>query len=127
MKSEAEVSIIPPEPSFEEKLKMDIEMKAMVKNLPERKRRTFLRYMHGKKKKAKDSDEEAYEAEEEGVREKRVKPKTREQLMDKIKELNLGGDNDFYAGVDEGLDEEDDDESWDSADFSDEEFVERTS
>lgn len=38
--------IVPPVPGKEEQLKMDEEMKALLQSLPERKRRTFLRYMN---------------------------------------------------------------------------------
>lgn len=60
------------------------------------------------KKKPKDSDGEDIEVEEQpNVR------RTRDELLDKIEKLK-GADDEFY----EGVAEEDDDESWDSEDFS---------
>ncbi|XP_026286513.1 uncharacterized protein C9orf85 homolog isoform X2 [Frankliniella occidentalis] len=46
--------LVEPEPTPEEQLKMDQEMQAMLKSLPERKRRTFLRFMEKGTKKDKD-------------------------------------------------------------------------
>lgn len=46
------MNIIPPDATPEEALQLKVEMEKMVKMLPERKRRTFLRYM----KKGKESE-----------------------------------------------------------------------
>ncbi|XP_034231649.1 uncharacterized protein C9orf85 homolog [Thrips palmi] len=47
--------LVQPVPTAEERLKLDLEMQAMLKSLPERKRRTFLRFLEkGKKKARKD-------------------------------------------------------------------------
>lgn len=48
------VTIEPPEKTPEEQLQLKVEMERLVKSLPERKRRTFLRYM----KKGKEIDDE---------------------------------------------------------------------
>lgn len=117
LRTEAEVAIIPPEPTDEEKLKLQIEMKHMIQSLSERKRRTFLRFMNGKKKrKNKDSDEE-----DDGEAQNEKEPvlrRTREELLRKIEKLKLGGEEDpLFDGVLED-DDEDDIESYDSDDFS---------
>lgn len=91
---------------------MDVEMKQLIKSLPERKRRTFLRYMKGKKKQKNTEDGEEGEEGEPEVREPR---KTREELLNKIRMLE-GTDEEFYDGVTEGDDDEDG--SWCSDDFS---------
>lgn len=113
LKKEGEVEIIPPGPTPEEKLKLDIEMKHLVKSLPERKRRTFLRFMHGKKKPKQNSedDEQAERAEEQPEKVRR----TRDELLNKIESLKCTEDDEFYKGVIE--DDEDDDDSWDSEDY----------
>lgn len=46
LKSADQVNIEPPEPTPEEALQLKVEMDRLVKSLPERKRRTFLRYMN---------------------------------------------------------------------------------
>lgn len=45
MKSADAVNIEPPEATPEEQLQLKVEMDRLIKSLPERKRRTFLRYM----------------------------------------------------------------------------------
>lgn len=40
--------IVEGKPSKEEQIKLDVELQALLKTLPERKRRTFLRYMNQK-------------------------------------------------------------------------------
>lgn len=90
----------------------------MIKNLPERKRRTFLRFMKGKKKRSKaGEDEDRAESEEEAPQ-----FRTRDELLAKIEKLK-GTDDEFYSGVADG---EDDDDSWDSEDYlSDEDESEK--
>lgn len=105
LKSEAEVEIIPAGPTEEEKLRLDIEMKHLVKSLTERKRRTFMRFMNGKKKKKSKDDDDL---DEEPVAPKKIP--TREELLHKIEALKLGTDAEFYDGVAD----EDDDGSWDT-------------
>lgn len=119
LKTEEEVQIIPPGPTPEEQLRLNIEMKAMIKNLPERKRRTFLRFMKGKKnRKNKDGDDE----DEGGSEDEMPKVRTRDELLEKFEKLK-GADDEFYAGVADG---EDDDDSWDSDDYlSDEDEPEK--
>lgn len=51
------VDIEPPEPTPEEQLQLKVEMDRLVKSLPERKRRTFLRFMKKGKEIEKDDDE----------------------------------------------------------------------
>ena len=110
MKSESEVAIIPAQPEPLEKLKLDVEMKQMIKSLPERKRRTFMRYMRGKKKsKDKNSDDDETETQQEAPLRR-----TRDELLEKIEKLK-GIDDEFYDGVAEDSDEN---ESWNSEDFS---------
>lgn len=84
-------------------------MKQLIKALPERKRRTFMRFMNGKKKK-KIAEEDIEEGEEPPVVSAYQKP-TRDQLLSKIEQLKIKDDDDFYEDVisDE---EEDDDENW---------------
>lgn len=48
------VNIEPPEKTPEEQLQLKVEMERLIKSLPERKRRTFLRYMN----KGKEIDSE---------------------------------------------------------------------
>lgn len=89
-------------------------MKQLIKFLPERKRRTFLRFMNGKKKKAVET-EDGEQEEEKPV----VTKRTREELLQKIDQLKLADD-----GLNDVLDDSDEDfddlESYDSEDFSDE-------
>lgn len=58
LKSAEVVSIEPPEPTPEEQLQLKVEMDRLIKSLPERKRRTFLRFMkRGKEAENEDGDE----------------------------------------------------------------------
>lgn len=113
LKSESEVSIIPAEPEPHEKLRLNVEMKQMIKLLPERKRRTFLRFMKGKKKsKDKDDDEEETTTQQdEPVR------RTRDELLEKIEKLK-GTDEEFYEGIDDEQGIDDSDEGWNTDDYS---------
>lgn len=110
MKSASEVEIIPAEPSEKEKLMMDIEMKQLVAALPERKRRTFLRFMNGKKKNKRNKEED----DENPPEEVPVKMPTRSELMDKIATLKLSDDPrdelDFSDDDDEDISFSSDDE-----------------
>lgn len=116
LKSESEVSIIPAQPEPHEKLRLDVEMKQMIKLLPERKRRTFMRFMRGKKK-SKDQDNEDDE-----IKTQQDEPvtRTRDELLEKIEKLK-GADEEFYDGIAENDLDESLDESWNSEDFSSEE------
>ncbi|XP_053697585.1 uncharacterized protein C9orf85 homolog [Sabethes cyaneus] len=81
-------AIIPPEPTEEEKLKLKVEMDQLIKSLPERKRRTFLRYMNkGKKKEDKHSDED--EECQRGKKQPETVARTREELMEKFEQLKV--------------------------------------
>lgn len=53
------VAIEPPEPTPEEQLQLKVEMDRLIKSLPERKRRTFLRFM----KKGKEIEQNVDEGE----------------------------------------------------------------
>ncbi|CAO1390508.1 unnamed protein product [Diamesa serratosioi] len=111
--------LIPAEPTPEERLKLKIEMQTLIKYLPERKRRTFLRFMNkDKKKKNKEEDEEADDVEEEKPEEPKVY-RTREELLEKIEKLkitenkNVANGDELYDGLNS-----DDDDSYDSEDNS---------
>lgn len=57
--SAEKVNIEPPEKTPEEQLQLKVEMERLIKSLPERKRRTFLRYMDkGKEIERENADEE---------------------------------------------------------------------
>lgn len=117
-KSAEEVAIEPPGPTPEEKIKLEAEMQQLIKKLPERKRRTFLRYMQ-KGKKAESTQNEGEDGEEqENAEEKEVEsvPRTRDELLKKIEELKVSNDSDddedpFGSDLDDEYDfgdEEDD-------------------
>lgn len=117
LKSSEEVSIVPPEPTVEEKIKLKVEMDQLIKSLPERKRRTFLRYMNkGKKKeKAQDGDSDYDDDEQKGRKKAENMPRTREELMEKFEQLKLAGNED---GDDLFSDDDDDYEDLSDEDFS---------
>lgn len=82
-------TIIPPDPTEEEKQKLKVEMDQLIKALPERKRRTFLRYMNkGKKKEGKQADD-ADDEPQQGKKKPEPTVRTREELMDKFEQLKL--------------------------------------
>ncbi|XP_065092070.1 uncharacterized protein C9orf85 homolog [Ochlerotatus camptorhynchus] len=115
LKSCEEVSIIPPAPTMEEKIKLKVEMDQLIKYLPERKRRTFLRYMNRGKKKEKTHDGDLdYEDQGENKKAESM-PRTREELMEKFEQLKLAG-NEGENGDDLLSDDED------YEDLSDEDF-----
>lgn len=123
-KSADEVQILPPEPSPQEQMRLDQEMQLLIKKLPERKRRTFLRYMKkGKKKQREEGEEEdegkngedgdsdpdidsdsndgevekvAAAAEEVAVEKPKEKtiPYTKEELLKKLAQMKLALEND---------------------------------
>lgn len=147
-KSADDVNILPPEPTPQEQMKLDQEMQLLIKKLPERKRRTFLRYMKKGKKKQKegegeegqngdgDSDpevdsegdeEEANKTEVvepvEKVKEKTI-PYTKEELLLKLEQMKLALENDAdfeddFFGSD--FDEEEDEDDFDDEDGEEEE------
>lgn len=121
--------LIPAEPTPEERLKLKIEMQTLIKYLPERKRRTFLRFMNkDKKKKVKDSDDEGDDVEEEKPEEPKVY-RTREELLEKIEKLKLtdnknGGDeDDLYDGLDDSDSEFDEEDGSYISDDDDKEII----
>lgn len=65
--------------------------------------------MKGKKKRNKTGDDE----DEGGSEDEVPKVRTRDELLEKIEKLK-GTDDEFYAGVADG---EDDDDSWNSDDY----------
>lgn len=119
LKSADEVAIEAPEPTPQEEQQLQVEMDRLIKSFSERKRRAFLRYMNkGRKKETEEPlDEEAQEAQEKATRVRH----TREELLEKIKQLNLGGeDDDFGDDSDDDEDGEDDEDGDDSDLDSDE-------
>ncbi|KAH8345166.1 hypothetical protein KR059_007292 [Drosophila kikkawai] len=104
LKSADEVSIEAPGPTPREEQQLQVEMDRLIKSFSERKRRAFLRYMQ-KGKKQEQVDEQELEAQEKA---KRV-AHTRDELLDKIKQLNLAEEDDEEFDDDE--EEEDDDDS----------------
>ncbi|KAH8287337.1 hypothetical protein KR054_005922 [Drosophila jambulina] len=109
LKSADEVSIEAPGPTPREEQQLQAEMDRLIKSFSERKRRAFLRYMQkGKKQPPAELDEQELEAQEKA---KRV-AHTRDELLDKIKQLNLAEEDD--EDFDDDEDEEDDDSEFDS-------------
>ncbi|XP_053659133.1 uncharacterized protein C9orf85 homolog [Anopheles marshallii] len=119
LKSADEASIIPPEPTEQEQVKLKAEMDQLIKSLSERKRRTFLRYMNrGQKKKQKGAGAEEYDSDEdenEGRKKKSIDemPRTREELLQKIEQLKLA------SGKDDGNEDDEDGFSSDDEDYED--------
>lgn len=117
-KSPEDGGILPPVPTPQERMKLDTEMQQMIKRLPERKRRTFLRFMNkGKKTEKEEADGEdpsaGQEDSDQPIQSTSTKdappaiPHTRDELLEKIRSLNLVSDGD--SGSDS-----DDDKSFDS-------------
>lgn len=120
-----EEELVEPVPTAEERLKLDLEMQAMLKSLPERKRRTFLRFMEKSKKKNRkrsegdvdgESDEARSLSKEEGEDDCDDTKKTTADLMAFLQRLKLSckdGDDmdnfdDFEDSDDSFEDHEDD-------------------
>ncbi|GAB0094024.1 nucleolar transcription factor 1 [Sergentomyia squamirostris] len=112
-KSPEEGGILPPVPTRPEQMKLDAEMQHMIKRLPERKRRTFLRFMKKGKKAASKEGEDLEESQggnddsnEIPAEAPQKIPHTREELLEKIQSLKLTEeDDDDYSGSD--FDEDD--------------------
>lgn len=141
--------ILPPAPTPQEQMKLDSEMQLLIKKLPERKRRTFLRYMkRGKKKEREEGDDKSDDdddsntdgiangggAEEDASGEALEKkkeetiPYTKEELLEKLERMKLALEDDEEDFDDEFFDEFDDDEDDDEgAEFDDEEEDELSS
>ncbi|XP_017963483.1 uncharacterized protein C9orf85 homolog [Drosophila navojoa] len=103
LKSADEVEIEAPQPTPQEEQQLQVEMDRLIKSFSERKRRAFLRFMEkGRKQEAQEPlDEEEREAQEKATRVRH----TREELLEKIKQLNLAEEDDDY-GEDDDEDEE---------------------
>lgn len=90
-----QVVIEPVPPTTIEQLKLKAEMDRLIKSLPERKRRTFMRFM----KKGKESDQQEDNVEGENGEEvkKKYVPHTKDELLEKFKALEVDDDdeNDF--------------------------------
>ncbi|KAF7269953.1 hypothetical protein GWI33_017043 [Rhynchophorus ferrugineus] len=69
-------------PNEQEKIKLDEEMKALLKSLPERKRRTFIRYMN-KKEENPEIDENSQKTD----------------ILDKLKSLKINDNDDEFDGL----------------------------
>ncbi|XP_053679696.1 nucleolar transcription factor 1 [Anopheles nili] len=125
LKSADEANIIPPEPTEQEQVKLKAEMDQLIKSLPERKRRTFLRYMNrGQKKKQKhpgvepnDSDDD----ENEGANKKPTAEmfRTREELMQKFSQLKMASGKDSEEDDDDEVDDDGLDDDFSSEDYDD--------
>ncbi|XP_043281532.1 uncharacterized protein C9orf85 homolog isoform X2 [Venturia canescens] len=123
--------VVPEEPK-EETLKLDRELRLILKKLPERKRRTFMRYMNGKARKEASSNgestanakepEEADSSDSEEESQDPRQPLTRDDLLAKLNALmisskrnkNEDDDDDFGsdfdgANITDDEDEDDDD------------------
>jgi len=116
LKSSEVVEIIPPEPTEIEQQKLKTEMDQLIKSLPERKRRSFLRYMAKGQKTENETESVEDENDIEGIEgttnEKKKKdiariPHSRETLLKKIEELKLTEED--YDDIDFSDDDDDDD------------------
>ncbi|XP_034476296.1 uncharacterized protein C9orf85 homolog [Drosophila innubila] len=107
LKSADEVAIEAPEPTPQEEQQLQVEMDRLIKSFSERKRRAFLRFMEkGRKQETEEPlDEEAQEAQEKATRVRH----TREQLLEKIKQLNLAEEE--YEDIDDDYDDDEGDDS----------------
>ncbi|XP_050328259.1 uncharacterized protein C9orf85 homolog [Bactrocera neohumeralis] len=101
LKSEEQVVIEPPQPTMEEQVKLKVEMERLIKSLPERKRRAFIRYMD-KGKKQEDLEEtvsgEGIESDTKLRKQSDDKinlPHTREELIQKIEFLKLNNEDEY--------------------------------
>jgi len=110
------VAIEEPQPTPREEQQLQSEMDRLVKSFSERKRRAFLRYMRKGKKQEKDPSEEQLDEQELESQEKAKRvAHTRDELLDKIKQLNLAGDGDEDEDdSDFDSDEDDEDSEFDS-------------
>ncbi|XP_078036779.1 uncharacterized protein C9orf85 homolog [Augochlora pura] len=101
--------IIEGKPTKQEAIKLDAELQNLLKQLPERKRRTFLRYMGqkaGNKKNNKKYESEENDSTEETKTESDVVSLSKDDLLLKLKSL---------AVINEDEDEDDfEDDTWDS-------------
>lgn len=114
LKSEEQVVIEPPQPTTEEEVKLKVEMDRLIKSLPERKRRAFIRYMD-KGKKQEDMEKvvsgEGIESDTQFTKELDDTihfPHTREELLQKIEFLKLNNEDEYIIS---NADADTDDES----------------
>lgn len=127
LKSATEVTIEPPEPTPSEQQVLKSEMDRLVKALPERKRRTFLRFMRKGKEVEEDATEKGAtaagsadkEPDDEEVKKPPRIPHSRADLLSKIEMLKIdtGNDEDDY-GLDLS-DSEYDEDDFNEDDLSD--------
>ncbi|XP_008210681.1 uncharacterized protein C9orf85 homolog isoform X2 [Nasonia vitripennis] len=107
--------LVAPQPTKEEQLKLDNEMQSMLKTLPERKRRTFIRYMNKntkKKRKERRENEEYVDSDSEtDDNDEERKECTRDDLINKLKSLMIEEHKD-----DDGFDSDLSDDELDSDD-----------
>lgn len=102
LKSAEVVTIEPPEPTPEEQLQLKVEMDRLIKSLPERKRRTFLRFMKKGKEVEKDGDEDGSKVNDESEVKETVRiPHSRADLLNKFESLKLTEDSDEDGDYDE--------------------------
>ncbi|KAG7197519.1 hypothetical protein KM043_016636 [Ampulex compressa] len=78
-------------------LKLEEEIKELLKSLPERKKRTFIRYMN-KKTEVKHEDSEDVKSEGHHVLEDKNNEVTREEILTKLKTLILANEKDDDSG-----------------------------
>jgi len=117
LKSAAEVAIEPPEPTPEEQLQLKVEMDRLIKSLPERKRRTFMRFMKKGKEVENNEDEDAGDLKNESEVKETIRiPHSRTDLMNKFESLKV-------AQGEEEDDDEDNSDFEDDDSFNDELFL----
>ncbi|XP_034192322.1 uncharacterized protein C9orf85 homolog [Osmia lignaria lignaria] len=95
-----EGNIIEGKPSKEDVIKLDAELQNILKGLPERKRRTFIRYINQNakdKNNKKQNKEQGQESKQEKTSTDTV---TREDLLLKLKSLVVSEENDHNNGFD---------------------------
>ncbi|EDW82440.1 uncharacterized protein Dwil_GK25128 [Drosophila willistoni] len=122
LKTADEVSIEAPEPTPQEEQQLKVEMDRLIKSFSERKRRAFLRFM-AKGKKDKQAEEEELDDEALAAKEKAKRiAHTRDELLEKIKELNLAEEDEDEFDDDE--DDDDENEADSGTDFDSEDAEE---
>ncbi|XP_068159226.1 uncharacterized protein C9orf85 homolog [Drosophila tropicalis] len=120
LKTADEVSIEAPEPTPQEEQQLKVEMDRLIKSFSERKRRAFLRFM-AKGKKDKQAEEEELDEEALAAKEKAKRiAHTRDELLEKIKELNLAEEDEEEFDDDDDDDDENEEEDDSGTDFDSE-------
>lgn len=122
LKSANEVVIEPIEPTPSEQQHLQSEMDRLVKALPERKRRTFLRYMKKGKEVEENGEKKTKVVGENDEDEVVIKPKriphSRADLLSKIEMLKIDTGDDDY-GLDLSDSDYDENDDFDEDDLSD--------